>query len=67
MDGVGLESDDVITGKSGKTPWDGESPCLFSSQRKASEDASGTVNQPGGREDGGGAGPATPLPAHDQA
>lgn len=38
-----------------------------SSKREACEDAGGATDQPGGREDGGGAGPAPPLPAHDQA
>lgn len=37
------------------------------SQGEAGEDAGGAADQPGGREDGGGAGSAAPLPAHDQA
>lgn len=37
------------------------------SKREASEDAGGAADQPGGREDGGGAGPAPPVPAPDQA
>ena len=37
------------------------------SQGEAGEDAGGAADQPGGREDGGGAGSEAPLPAHDQA
>lgn len=67
MDGVGRGSESIMSGKLGRVSWEGESQCLLSSQREASEDTGGAADQPGGREDGGGAGLTPPLPAHDQA